>query len=135
MAKGIDVVMRIEGGAELRRALKKHEAAFLREMAVALPVEAQQLMDTGNALAPRASGTLASSASVSSVVQEKRGRVRAVAAYTDEKAAAVHEGVHWGERIEGTRGFKFFERALNAFEGGFAQRIAARLKRLVGGGS
>jgi hypothetical protein len=135
MGKGIDVLMAMEGGAELRRALKKHEAEFLREMAEALPNEAQQLMAAANSLAPRASGALASSASVSSVVQEKRGRVRAVAAYTDEKAAAVHEGVHWGERIEGTRGFKWLERALNAFEGGFAQRIAERLKRLVGGGS
>jgi hypothetical protein len=135
MASGLNVLMKVEGGDELRKALKKHEAAFLAEMAEALPVEAQALMAAANATAPRASGTLIASSSVSSVVQEKKGRVRAAAAYTDEKAAAVHEGLHWGVHIEGTRGFKWFERALNGFEGGFVDRIVSRLRRLVGGGA
>lgn len=128
-------VLDIKGMAQLRRAVKKQPARFLAEMAVALPAEAQTLMAQATAVAPRSSGELAASASVTSVVQARKGRVRVAAAYLDDKAAAVHEGVHWGAHVEGTRGFKFFERTLNSFEGGFASRIVSRLKRLVRGGS
>lgn len=130
-----NVLMKLEGGEQLRRALKKKEKEFLRELATALPAEGQALMTSANAAAPRVRGELAGSSSVTSVVQEQKGRVRVAAAYLDEKAAAVHEGVHWGQKVEGTSGFKWYERALNAFEGGFVERIGARLKRLVGGGS
>ncbi len=130
-----DVLMKLEGGAALKRALKRQEKAFIRELASALPAEGEALMASANAAAPRASGELAGSSSVTSVVQESKGRVRVAAAYEDPKAAAVHEGVHWGQKIEGTSGFKWFERTLNAFEPGFVQRIGARLKRLVGGGA
>lgn len=135
MAAGIDVLMKVEGGEQLRRALKRQEQRFIDEMAKAIPEEAAALMASANATAPRKSGALVASAVVSSALQPKRGSVKAAAAYTDEKAAAVHEGVHWGAHIENTRGFKWFERALNRFEPGFLERIAARLKRLVGGGS
>lgn len=126
-------VLQLKGMEKLRRALKKQPERFFAEMAMALPAEAQALMGQANGAAPRKSGELAGSSSVTSVVQVRKGRVRVAAAYLDEKAAAVHEGVHWGAHIEGTRGFKFFERALNAFEGGFASRIVARLKRIAGG--
>lgn len=127
-----DFFMRVEGGEALRRALRRKSADFLKEMAEALPAEGQALMGSADALAPRKSGTLAGSSSVTTVVQEKKGRVRVAAAYLDEKAAAVHEGLHWNRRVEGTRGFKWFERALHAFEGGFLDRIAARLRKVVG---
>jgi len=129
----IDVFMKLEGAKELKRALRKQEKLFFAEMAQALPEEGQTLMSSANAAAPTKSGALKASAQVSSVVQEKRGRVRVAAAYVDEKAAAVHEGIHWGAKVEGTKGFKWYERALNGFEAGFVERIAARLRRLVGG--
>ena len=131
--KGVNMLMKLEGGEALRKALQRQEEAFLRELADTLPAEGQALMGAANAAAPRVSGTLVASSSVTSVVQ--KGRVRVAAAYLDEKAAAVHEGVHWGHHIEGTPHFKWYERVLNGFEGGFLERIASRLKRLVGGGS
>jgi len=134
MAAGVNVLMKMSGGEALRKALKKKEKEFFAAMANELPQEAQKLMQSANALAPRDTGELAGSSSVTSAVQPEKGRVRVAAAYLDEKAAAVHEGVHFGRHIEGTRGFKFYERALNAFEGGFVERIGAKLKRLVGGG-
>lgn len=130
-----NVLMQLEGEKELRKAIKRQERAFLEEMAAALPDEGEKLMAIADAAAPRMTGELASSSSVTSVVQPSKGRVKVAAAYLDEKAAAVHEGVHGGRHVEGTRGFKFFEHAFNSFEAGFVQRIAARLKRLVGGGS
>lgn len=131
----MNVLMKLHGGEQLRKALKKIEKEFLAELAVALPEEGNSLMAAANATAPRGTGTLAASSSVTTVVQEAKGRVRVAAAYLDEKAAAVHEGIHWGQKVEGTAGFKWFERALNSFEGGFVERIGARLKRLVGGGA
>lgn len=130
-----NVLMQLEGGEELRKALKRQEKAFFDEMAAALPEEGQNLMAVADAAAPRLTGQLVSSSSVTSEVKPSKGRVKVAAAYLDEKAAAVHEGVHGGHHVEGTRGFKFFERVLHSFEAGFVQRIAARLKRLVGGGA
>ena len=123
--------MKLEGGEQLRRALLKKQGEFLEEMARALPEEANALASAAQATVPRASGELASSQVVTSDV--KPGRVKAVVAYTDEKAAAVHEGVHGRTHHQDTRGFKWFEKVLHAFEGGFAERIAARLRRIVGG--
>ncbi|MHB1065425.1 MAG: hypothetical protein ACYC1Z_13220 [Georgenia sp.] len=131
--KVVDVLMELEGGPALLRALRRQEKAFLDELANALPAEGQALMNSANAKAPRGSGTLAGSSSVTTEVNESKGRVRVAAAYLDEKAAAVHEGVHWGEKVEGTKGFKWYERVLNGFEAGFVSRIGARLKRMVGG--
>lgn len=126
-------VLQLKGMEQLRRALKKQPERFIAEMARALPAEARALMGQANAAAPRVSGELAGSSSVTELVQVQKGRVRVAAAYLDEKAAAVHEGVHWGQHIEGTAGFKWFERALFAFEPGFGERIVARLKALTEG--
>lgn len=130
MARG-NIVMKLEGGEQLRKALRAKEREFLAEMSAALPEEGQKLMSAAAAAAPRDSGELAGSAAVSSALTKKGTRVRVAAAFLDEKAAAVHEGVHWGHHIEGTRGFKWYERIFNAFEGGFVERIAAKLRRLV----
>lgn len=129
----MNVLMKLEGGEQLRRALKRVEKDFIRELGDALPAEGQTLMSAANALAPVATGELVNSSSVTSVVQESKGRVRVAAAYLDEKAPAVHEGIHGGAHVPGTRGFKWYERALNAFEGGFTERIAAKLRALTGG--
>ena len=134
MPPGIDIFLKLEGGDALRKALRAKEKEFLRELATALPEEGYALMGSANAAAPRSSGTLAASSSVTSVVQEDQGRVRVAAAYTDPKAAAVHEGVHWGQHFE-TKHMKWFEHALHAFETGFFSRIGARLRRIVGGGA
>lgn len=130
MGRG-NIVMKLEGGEQLRKALRAKEREFLEEMAAALPEEGQKLMSAAAAAAPRDSGELAGSASVTSALTKKGTRVKVAAAFLDEKAAAVHEGVHWGHHIEGTRGFKWYERILNGFEGGFIERIATRLRRLV----
>lgn len=133
MGAKVNVLMSVEGGDELRRALQRKAEEVARELAVALPQEGTALMAEANALAPRSSGELVSSSSVTTAVTGKGKKVRVAASYLDEKAAAVHEGVHWGKKIQGTRGFKWFERALNAFTPGFIERIVARLRRLVGG--
>lgn len=125
----VEVLSTIEGGEELRRALRKVREEFMAECRQAIPEEAQALMAQAQAAAPRGSGTLAASAEVS----KTKGGMKAAAAFLDEKAAAVHEGIHWGHRIEGTQGFKWYERILAGFEAGFVSRMAARLRRLVGG--
>lgn len=130
MGRG-NIVMKVEGGEQLRKALQAKEREFLEEMAATLPEEGQKLMSAAAAAAPRASGELAGSASVTMAKTRKGSRIRVAAAFLDEKAAAVHEGVHWGHHIEGTRGFKWYERVFHSFEGGFVERIAAKLRRLV----
>lgn len=131
MAPRANIFLEVEGGEQLRRALKGKERQFLEEMAAALPEEGQKLMSAAVAAAPRLSGELASSSSVTSAKAKRGSRVKVAAAFLSEKAAAVHEGVHWGRHIKGTRGFKWYERVLNAFEGGFVERIASRLRKLV----
>lgn len=133
-AKG-HVVMYLHGDEALKRQLRRQQQRFFEEMARALPEEAQALIGQANPAAPASSGALAASSSVTVVEQQRRGRVRAAAAYLDEKAAAVHEGVHWGRFHPGTRGFKWLERVFGGFGAGALQRIALRLSRLVGGGS
>lgn len=129
----VNVLMSVEGGEALRKALTKKSAEVAREMELALPHEGAALMAQANALAPRATGELVGSSSVTSAVTRKGAKVAVAAAYLDEKAAAVHEGVHWGKKIQGTRGFKWFERAFNAFQQGAVERIVTRLRKLVGG--
>lgn len=126
--------LEVRGLEELKRELRKQKRAFFEEMARALPEEGQSLMQQATAAAPKASGELAGSSLLSVEVKDSKGSVRVAAAFTDDKAAAVHEGVHWGGFVAGTRGFKFYERVFNAFEVGFIERIAQRLRRLTGGG-
>lgn len=134
-AGGVDIFLKIEGGAALKRELRKLAKQFLAVMHDELQAQGNALMASANAAAPRASGTLAASSLVTSVLQEKKGRARVAVAYLDEKAAAVHEGVHWGAHIEGTRGFKFFEKSFNAMEPQMIDAIAKRLRAVIGGGS
>lgn len=129
----VNVLMSVEGGDALRKALQKKSAEVAREMSLALPQEGAALMAQANAIAPKATGELVASSSVTSAVTRKGTKVAVAAAYLDEKAAAVHEGVHWGKKIQGTRGFKWFERAFRAFQSAAIERIVARLRRLVGG--
>jgi hypothetical protein len=133
MAARVNVLMKVEGGDALRRALQKKAAEVAREMELALPQEGEALRRQGDATVPRATGELAASSSVTSAVLKRGTRVKVAVAYLDEKAAAVHEGVHFGRKVKGTRGFKWLERAMQRFEAGFVERIVARLRRLVGG--
>src|SRR5574343_1965820 len=48
----IEVIMKMEGARELRRALRKQKERFMAEMAQALPEEGQALMNLANAAAP-----------------------------------------------------------------------------------
>jgi hypothetical protein len=124
--------MKVKGDAELRKKLRGLQGAFLEEMATAIPAEAGRLLEAANATVPRQSGELAGSAVVSS--ERSKNRIAAAVAYTDDKAPAVHEGIHWGVRFgEKEPGFKWFEKAMRTFSVGFAERIAERLRKLVGG--
>lgn len=124
-----NVLLQVKGVEELIRKLRWHKRAFIGELAQALPEEAKRLEAAAQQGVPRASGRLASSVAVVSEVQSNA--VHVAVGYTDPKAAAVHEGIHWRRRVKDVHGFKWLERALNAFEQGFAERIAARLRRLV----
>lgn len=143
MSRDIDVILKMQGGRELLRKLRKLEPQFAEEMRRTLPAEGERLMDQANALAPVGSGELKASAAVG-FEHEADGqghRTQVFAAYWDDKAAAVHEGIHWERKVEGTKGFKWYERAFNAFERGFVERVATQLRRIVsraaggGGGS
>lgn len=133
MPPPVNVLASIEGGEELRRALKKHEARFLEVMREALPEEAEKVKSVATVEAPRGTGTLASSAAL--VKSNGRTKVRVAVGFLDEKAAAVHEGIHWGHFVEGTTGFKWFEKAFARMQGGILERIVQRLRRIAGGGA
>lgn len=126
------VFARVEGGEELRRALRKLETEVLEEMGEAIPVEAEALLKLANAGVPREAGALARTATVST--GETKTKRIAVAAYLSKYAAAAHEGIHWGVFRQGTAGFKWYTKARDAFAQGYAERIAARLRALLGGG-
>lgn len=120
---------KVEGGDELRRALRAVPGRFVKELESALPEEGRRLEVAANAQAPRLTGQLIASSSVTQ--QSSDEHVDVAVAYLDSKAAAVHEGVHHGKRVRGLRSFKWFERTLHLFEAGFVERIAARLRRLT----
>lgn len=123
---------KLTGVEHLAREMKRVEKRVNAELAAALQDEARALLEQANQVAPRESGELVRSAGVSSEVS--RGTVDVVAAYLDEKAAAVHEGFHGGKDSEGVLpGEKWFEQTLSAFEPGFHRRLAERLKRVMGG--
>lgn len=127
----VSVTMKLVGWEDLRKKLRSMRGPFLNEMDAAFTAEAAALLTSANALAPKASGTLVSS---STTAKERKGDfVRVAVGYLDEKAPAVHEGIHWGRKSKHVGGRKWLERALTAFEPGFSERIAARLRRLVGG--
>lgn len=120
----------LKGQDELRRALRKIAPQVLAEMEKAALQEANTLMGAANAGVPRRSGTLASSSVVTN--HTSKAKTRAVAAYTDKKAAAVHEDIFWGRKSEKRQaGFKWFERAVQASVAGITSRILARLRALV----
>lgn len=127
--------MVLNGEKELMRNLRRVRDRFLDEMRVGLQEEAARLHGAAEATTPSASGKLLMSLKTTSADQPSKGRVRFAVAYTDEKAAAVHEGIHWGHKVDHeTGGFKWFEKAFNAWEPGATQRIIARLRALTGGG-
>lgn len=130
MARG-DFFAKLEGGEQLRSRLAMVRRQFVDEMRRAIPEEAQQAMVDAQKGVPVASGKLRSSAVVSS--EETARGVRAAAAYEDEKAAAVHEGIHWRRKFKGTAGFKWLEKSFEAFAPKSIERLAARLRRLTGG--
>lgn len=128
----VSVLLKVDGGEELRKKLRQVPDLFIQEMAKALPEEAKNLGAEAQAGVPVEHGSLAASLAVKT--SKKKTRISAAVGYTDHKAAAVHEGIHWAHR-EGAKepGFHWFLKAFTAFAGGFIERIAQRLKRLVGG--
>lgn len=131
----VSVLMKVEGGEALRKALRKMPDAFIAEMRAAMLHQGEQLRTDADGAAPRASGTLTRS-SVVALLEDDPVFVSVGVAYTDPKAPAVHEGIHWRKRKGAQEpGFHWFLRTFNTFAGGYIGRIAARLKRLVGGGA
>jgi hypothetical protein len=122
---------KFEGGEELRRALKGIERKFLDTMAKAIDEEAHKVMAAGIASAPKLSGELASATNV--VVSRSRGQVQGAASFLKDRAAAVHEGVHWGRKIP-TKGFHWFANAALDWEPAAAKRIVQRLQDITGEG-
>jgi len=128
----VNILMSLEGADELKRKLRKLEPQFLDAMKQELPREGESLRSAAQSLAPVAGGELRSSAVVATKVSKTR--VAVLVGYTDEKAAAVHEGIHWGRFHPGTKGYKWLERALNTFAAGFTNRIAGVLRGVVSRG-
>jgi len=118
-----------KGGPELRRALQGMEKKFLREMGKALEDEAQTIMQLGVRDAPEDTGDLAAGTDVQ--VTRRRGGIEGAASFTRERAAAVHEAVHWGRKVEGTEGFHWYGEAAADWEPKAQQRIVQRLQALT----
>lgn len=123
-------LVRIEGGPELIKALKKIAPEFLRVATEAIQREGVTIESAAQLTVPRGTGALAASCVVSHQTGAKRSST--AVAYTLDRAAAVHEGVHWGHHHQ-TKGMKWFERAFYALKPQALARIVADLKRLVGG--
>lgn len=133
MAGGVFTVGKVTGVDALGVTLKGLQREWLREMEAGITEEAVELMNKANAIAPQASGTLKAS-TVVAVEVEQGVRVLANATYTDKKAAAVHEGIHWGIRIKAAEGrpyFKWLERTVGTFAQGFVDRILARCLAVI----
>lgn len=128
----MNIFAELKGGEELKKKLRSMPGAFVAAMVDELPREGAMLKEQANGHVPDEHGTLRASAAVSSELPKgNRGRVRVAVAYTDKKAAAVHEGVHWNRHFK-TLHMKWFERAFHAFEGGFVRRIVEKLQGVVG---
>lgn len=127
------IAVKVTGVEEMKRRLRQERDRLARELEDAIADEGRQLLTEANQLAPRASGELVESAVV--VAQRDRDGATAVVAYTDEKAAAVHEGVFGGHDTNKGAHFKWLERALSAFVGGFRARLAKRMRATMRGGA
>jgi hypothetical protein len=130
---GTFTVGKVTGVDALGITLMKLEREWLQEMERGITAEAIDLMNQANTIAPEASGTLKAS-TVVSVEVESGVRVLANATYTDRKAAAVHEGIHWGIRQKDREArpyFKWFERTWMGMAEGAVQRMLARCLAVI----
>jgi hypothetical protein len=118
-------MIQISGVESIEQALTKKLEQLLAAAGEAIPSEAHQLLAKAQQAVPRLTGELADSASVET--QTINGSTVATVVYTDPKAAAVHEGFHWGHKDSGAKGYKWLERSLNESEAGFAERMAKAL--------
>lgn len=123
--------LRVSGGPALVSALKRKQGQFLKTMQTELPAAGQATLAAAQQVVPRKVGELAASAVVSSEVKDNA--VRVAVAYTDKKAAAVHEGVHHGHHVEGTHGFKWLEHSFKLEKPKLLADIVKSLKALTGG--
>ena len=124
-------LLRVSGGPALVSALKRKQGEFLKTMETALPAAGETTLAAAQQVVPRKVGTLAASGVVSSEVKDHN--VKVAVAYTDIKAAAVHEGVHHGHHVKGTRGFKWLERSFKLEKPKLLADIVKSLKALTGG--
>jgi hypothetical protein len=132
MGDNVSVTMGLEGWAELRKKLRSMRGPFLQEMKAAIEEGGAILQSQANAAAPVQSGTLVSSSSTATA--ERSDHFSMAIGYTDPKAPAVHEGIHWRKHLgEREPGFHWFRKSFDLFANGFSARVAQRLKALVGG--
>jgi acyl-CoA reductase-like NAD-dependent aldehyde dehydrogenase len=129
---GVEVKFSISGIDQVTQALERIEAAALDELRAATPAEASALLQRAQQTVPRLSGELAASAEIATGT-DGSAVTEAAVGYTDGKAAAVHEGVHHGHHVPGTRGFKWLERAHDEGADESLERIAERLRGVLGG--
>lgn len=130
---GTFTIGKVTGVDALGITLRKLEREWLQEMEAGITAEAVNLMNEANARAPQASGKLKAS-TVVAVEVEQGVRVLANATYTDRKAAAVHEGIHWGIRQKDAAGrpyFKWLERTWMGRAEGAVQRMLARCLSVI----
>lgn len=111
--------------------MRKKQTEFLEAMLSWLPAQGDELLAIAQRDAPKASGKLARTGVVS--VQTLKNRVRVAVAFTDDKAAAVHEGIHWRVKVDGTRGYKWFEKGFVKWAPQFVPGAADILRRIAGG--
>lgn len=128
----VNVMLKVEGWNEVRKKLRSMRGLFLQEMDATMAEGARIVQQQSNAAAPVASGTLVSSATIQH--EKKADFISYGMGYTDEKAAAVHEGIHWGHKFgKKERGFQWLMRVMEEFAPSYIEHVAMRLRRLTGG--
>jgi hypothetical protein len=117
-------LLKLKGGPELISKMKRMQGKFLKTLETALPEAAGEVLSKAQAIVPRKTGHLASTARTDS--EREPNKVTAVVAYTDVKAAAVHEGVS-----QSNPGFKWLERTFSAEKPNALALIVKRLRELL----
>lgn len=128
----VNVLARLEGADELRKRLKElGKGALVQAVRPHIKAEAQALKTAASVGEPRGvTGALGESKRV--VELRGRGAVRFAVVYLNYYAKWVHEGIFGHAKVGARYGrFKWFERAVQAFEAGYIERTGAKLWKLV----
>lgn len=127
------VDFKVEGGEELRRALRKMPAAFMDAMSKELSAIGKETTDAGAAAAPILTGELRGSATTKTKSKQGKRTFVFLGILQSAHAAAVHEGVFGGVRKQ-LGSFKWWTRLFTQREAAYEARVIGALKTLVEGG-